>query len=408
MHSKNVADRTRLAEIDLQLTSQPEECAASVALQIERIFVKERLDAYKYPVATLPNEIVSEIFIHFLPPYPLCPPLVGPFSPTHLTHICRHWRDIALSTPKLWRAMNLYQRMTIISPDLPDVWAHRARTLPLSIRMIGHDTKTAKRLLAAVFRYKARWEYIHLEVRATSSRLPPVEGSMPLLRQLYLNSGPIRTSHLNFSSAPKLQTVIMDFNVAHDSKLILPFAQLRTLGLMWMDLSVARKFLAAAAANLVECELDISPELEGTRMDVISLPRVEHLRLNDVHENGEIGDCLQYFELQNLRCLDVAEVFMGNNPVDSLQKLIERSNGCPHLHTVCVRTRLMADYLFRQAFPKIEFLFDDNSDGDRDGPYCWKDIEDEIDYTSGDETWYDEFWHEMWVSDQERTKRIQS
>ncbi|KAK7027863.1 hypothetical protein R3P38DRAFT_3191056 [Favolaschia claudopus] len=68
MHSKNVADRTRLAEIDLQLTSQPEECEASVALQIERIFVKERLDAYKYPVATLPNEIVSEIFIHFLPP----------------------------------------------------------------------------------------------------------------------------------------------------------------------------------------------------------------------------------------------------------------------------------------------------------------------------------------------------
>ncbi|KAJ7641164.1 hypothetical protein FB45DRAFT_712335, partial [Roridomyces roridus] len=57
------------------------------------------------PVLTLPNEITSEIFVHFLPPYPVCPPMTGLDSPTSLTHICRQWREIALATPKLWRAI---------------------------------------------------------------------------------------------------------------------------------------------------------------------------------------------------------------------------------------------------------------------------------------------------------------
>ncbi|KAJ6504124.1 hypothetical protein C8R47DRAFT_177927 [Mycena vitilis] len=56
-------------------------------------------------IPTLPNEITSEIFLHFLPVYPRCPPLTGNLSPTCLTHICRRWREIALTTPALWRAM---------------------------------------------------------------------------------------------------------------------------------------------------------------------------------------------------------------------------------------------------------------------------------------------------------------
>ncbi|KAJ7020267.1 hypothetical protein C8F04DRAFT_909373, partial [Mycena alexandri] len=69
--------------------------------------VQEELDSYKYPVLTLPTEIICEIFIHFLPVYPECPPPAGILSPTNLTQICRQWRDIALAIPTLWRAMRL-------------------------------------------------------------------------------------------------------------------------------------------------------------------------------------------------------------------------------------------------------------------------------------------------------------
>ncbi|KAJ7834594.1 hypothetical protein B0H13DRAFT_1467448, partial [Mycena leptocephala] len=72
------------------------------ALRNEKALLQHRLDSYKYPVLTLPNEIVSEIFIHFLPIYPFCPPLTGILSPNLLTQICRRWREIALATPGLW------------------------------------------------------------------------------------------------------------------------------------------------------------------------------------------------------------------------------------------------------------------------------------------------------------------
>jgi hypothetical protein len=65
--------------------------------------VQKRLDSIQYPVLSLPNEITTEIFINFLPIYPLRPPLVGNLSPTTMTHVFREWREIALATPMLWR-----------------------------------------------------------------------------------------------------------------------------------------------------------------------------------------------------------------------------------------------------------------------------------------------------------------
>ncbi|KAJ7917678.1 hypothetical protein B0H13DRAFT_2657737, partial [Mycena leptocephala] len=62
------ADRSRVADISAQILDLERSISA---LRIEKTQAQERLDSYKYPVLTLPNEIVSEIFIHFLPPYPL-------------------------------------------------------------------------------------------------------------------------------------------------------------------------------------------------------------------------------------------------------------------------------------------------------------------------------------------------
>jgi hypothetical protein len=80
------ADRVRVAEIEAQILNS--ECSPS-ALRIEQAQAKQRLDSYKFPVLTLPNEIVSEIFLHFIPAYPRSPPLAGILSPTCLTYICR-------------------------------------------------------------------------------------------------------------------------------------------------------------------------------------------------------------------------------------------------------------------------------------------------------------------------------
>ncbi|KAJ6562466.1 hypothetical protein B0H19DRAFT_1144629 [Mycena capillaripes] len=92
------AHRARVADLEAKILDLERSLSA---LRTEKLQVQQRLDSYKYPALTLPNEIVSEIFIHFLPIYPLCPPLTGTLSPTALTQICRQWREIALSTPAL-------------------------------------------------------------------------------------------------------------------------------------------------------------------------------------------------------------------------------------------------------------------------------------------------------------------
>ncbi|KAJ6452729.1 hypothetical protein C8R47DRAFT_1061570 [Mycena vitilis] len=98
------ADRERITALNAHIL----ELEASIkSLKAERKTVQARLDAYRYPVSTLPNEIMSEIFIHFLPVYPKCPPQTGRLSPYLLCQICRKWRNIAFATPALWRAISI-------------------------------------------------------------------------------------------------------------------------------------------------------------------------------------------------------------------------------------------------------------------------------------------------------------
>jgi hypothetical protein len=90
------AVRSRITDIDTQILGLERSLSA---LRTERALERETLDSYKYPVLiAVPTEIISEIFIQFLPIYPLCPLSTGILSPTVLTQICRKWREIALDT----------------------------------------------------------------------------------------------------------------------------------------------------------------------------------------------------------------------------------------------------------------------------------------------------------------------
>ncbi len=77
-------DRARIAHLDAKISELE---SALKSLKAERQLAQHRLDAYTYPVLTLPNEIVSEIFVHFLPLYPNCAPLIGSRSPYQLCQI---------------------------------------------------------------------------------------------------------------------------------------------------------------------------------------------------------------------------------------------------------------------------------------------------------------------------------
>ncbi|KAJ7802702.1 hypothetical protein B0H14DRAFT_2528285 [Mycena olivaceomarginata] len=122
------ADRSDLADSKAKI----------MVLQRHIRLLRQRLDAHKYNVLSLPNEIISEIFIHFLPVYPLCPPLFGVFSPYALTQICRKWKEIALSTPSLWRALSIWNignDAVECQVEMVESWLRKSGSLPLSIQM---------------------------------------------------------------------------------------------------------------------------------------------------------------------------------------------------------------------------------------------------------------------------------
>ncbi|KAJ7257110.1 hypothetical protein C8J57DRAFT_555752 [Mycena rebaudengoi] len=86
------------------------------ALALERSLVSPHTEAQtlhlpsdnSYPILTLPIDITVEIFSNFLPVYPERPPIAGLYSPELLVQVCRNWCEIALDTPWLWRAFQIY------------------------------------------------------------------------------------------------------------------------------------------------------------------------------------------------------------------------------------------------------------------------------------------------------------
>ncbi|KAF8214055.1 hypothetical protein K438DRAFT_1563557, partial [Mycena galopus ATCC 62051] len=55
-----------------------------------------------YPVLSLPPEITSEIFIRCLPSDRKLGAVKVDEAPLLIMHICRAWRQIAISLPALW------------------------------------------------------------------------------------------------------------------------------------------------------------------------------------------------------------------------------------------------------------------------------------------------------------------
>ncbi|KAJ7187860.1 hypothetical protein C8R46DRAFT_3088 [Mycena filopes] len=353
------ADRRRIAEIDAQISEL--ETALS-DLRAKKAFAQERLDSYKYPVLTLPPEIVSEIFTHFLPTYPDRPYLTGGLSPRRLTHICRAWRDIALGTPSLWRAMILHREGAMIlhpeGDDIPlaqlarelDIWARRSGRCPMAVEFeFLPDTQlSAEVLLTSIAAQSARLEYLVLYLEDTDS-LHPFSGPMPRLRHLDLNfEDDESTPVLVFSEAPLLRTALLTFNPA---KVGLPWAQLTSLTLRYVYPSECSPVLEQSP-NLIFCHLHLISDDDNPNFPDITLRSLTSLKL----EEDPITDYLNTLTVPSLRCLDLTEDFLGSDPLRYLASFISKS-GCKLQELIMSERHGISRNAYREAFPSINFSF---------------------------------------------------
>ncbi|KAJ7753075.1 hypothetical protein DFH07DRAFT_824530 [Mycena maculata] len=335
-------------------------------LRIAEKVIQEQLQSYRYPVMTLPNEITAEIFTQFLPPYPLCPPATGPSSPTLFTHVCRKWRDVALTTPSLWRAikvsfwddrwrrfeggpgvLNLEQKINLVKS-----WLSRSGSCPLSIQMdVTRFIIPPHEFLAELYLHRTRWEYVDFVLPRVYNTF--LRGPMPSLRALNLDIrgheavGTTGTG-LTTRDVPRLRAVTLVSLFAID----LPWAQLTSLTLRagspdWFD-------ILAQCVNLIECELAFF--FVPSQVPGIKLGSLESLTLRRLYQHGMMPrPSLDIFTLPALRALQVPDACLGFEPIPTLASFISRS-GCDLEEVRIDGVEVERRSLYRQSFPAVPVL----------------------------------------------------
>jgi hypothetical protein len=320
--------------------------------------LESQRDAHGYPILTVPPEIISEIFLNFLPIYPECPPNFGIYSPLLLCRICRQWREIAVSTPTLWRAIRM-DVLRITSDEnlraqlqLLETWLSRSGECPISLRLSGTKfwaSPFLPRILHAVLRHCRQWE--HVELCVPFDHLYRIRGDMPLLRYLKLDTDslPLRNPPMTlFNRAPQLKDVVL--GVWDPSFMHLPWQQLTHLSTRYFFLAECVDVIRTAV-NLVRCTFGICYFHEPISIPVLPVHR--HLRslILRVGEGHDPDDRVwQLLNNLTLPALRTFEVYESGVTVDTLKDLISRSQ-CTLEELDINRSSMQIAY--REALPSI-------------------------------------------------------
>ncbi|KAJ7161183.1 hypothetical protein C8R46DRAFT_1353801 [Mycena filopes] len=347
------ADRALFAAITAEISTLERNLSL---LRADHLQIQQ-LDSYKYPVLTLPNEIVSEIFLQSIPPSPDFPPLTGPCSPTILTQICRHWREITITTPALWRAISIYidrSSLTALEDRTARSWLDRSRCLPLRIKMNDNGWSGLILQCATVIEQCPRWE--HVQVHLCGATLQNFGGPMPLLCHLHVELGeghPVLDAPA-FPDVPLLRSAILDEFAA--LRISLPWSQLTSLTLRHCLLSTSSPILQHAS-NLIHCGLNLLHDglinhVEPNK----TLPHLRSLTLS-IYPGSRY---LETFTVPALTTLYITESLLLPDPVASLTSFIQNSR-C-QLEEVCImNSSSTTRTTCTEAFPSVRFL----SNGDK-------------------------------------------
>ncbi|KAJ7280994.1 hypothetical protein C8J57DRAFT_1300619 [Mycena rebaudengoi] len=345
--------RGRISELDAR------NLTLDAAVELERQDLQTHLGEYKCPVLTLPAEITSEIFVHFLPPYPERPPTTGLSSPEFFGQICRTWREISLGTPRLWRAIQLCpeEELQTRALDLLKTWLLRSKDCPLSI-CLEYDPYSPNMgvipFVEAILAHAERWEYINLEMPFNPRVLNLIaSGSdfpLPLLRSVTLRHCALSRDVPEappslFGIAPKLKKVTLS-SLSLGPAIELPWSQLTTISIQSLrEAQCVEIFQQAAALAEFRCDR-VFRDGDEDPSPVAPLRSLKSLAL----ECRFLLDRLTTPALQHLSISD-SRSWVASQLIDKVNALILRSR-CTLVSLRITRT-IESAAPYRAAFPLI-------------------------------------------------------
>ncbi|KAG1737623.1 hypothetical protein EDB19DRAFT_2025597 [Suillus lakei] len=217
---------------------------------------RARIAKTAYHVGKLPVEILAEIF-----------GLVVAADHTEilkLSHVCKHWRGIAIETPSLWQTL-------VVSKNRPTrkvrLWMERART-QISDLSFHHNIS------------EIDWPSILLELSSLSwcnLRSLAASGSLfsrlyGLLHQLSKTEAISRLEHLDVTGCPGFERFLPDFEDSHlDTLKVANFTP--SMGGLWSRVHRLKTMTIEAGWLEILLALTANPLLENLVLsDLVSIP----------------------------------------------------------------------------------------------------------------------------------------
>ncbi|KAL0060273.1 hypothetical protein AAF712_012936 [Marasmius tenuissimus] len=185
------------------------------------------------PSRRLPRELWGEVFVHCLPEKHL-PVRSTTEAPLLLTTVCRSWREIALSTPRLWNSIHLFlptsteYRHSAFSFMLKgrqeglSLWLERSGSLPLQIslamnplpatadaRVLQYNCSGLVKVIASYCRRLMTLSLCHIHPQILDPLRHLSAEDLPLLRRFYEFGSPVDGSlyAVGHSQTPLLQVI---------------------------------------------------------------------------------------------------------------------------------------------------------------------------------------------------------
>jgi len=235
-------------------------------------------------------------------------------APLLLTHICRAWRQVAISTPALWTTF--YADETISLPRLPeiaDTWFERARKCSLSVKIDGFLTSIDDMTTLETLRRHSR-EILSLELYMEMGDLermsthPPLD--LPLLRKLSIWLFDKESEEHDpmgmFTNVPLLHEVML--TEVPPSFVLLPWQQLTKFTGACYSLGECLKALHLMS-NLIDCAFSIVDPYDEDGFEVFSHPNIQHFTLGPSEFPSNSGafnaQVFQFLTLPVLRSLQI-------------------------------------------------------------------------------------------------------
>ncbi|KAJ7253552.1 hypothetical protein C8J57DRAFT_1722440 [Mycena rebaudengoi] len=289
------------------------------------------------PARRLPDDVVREIFVASLPTHGNRNCAISAREPPLLLcAISRSWRNLALSTPRIWASIHIVapsndkiERMV----QTVNTWLGRSGVLPLSISLTVSRSiwppPDASSLLTALIHYSLRWKHIRFllppyQLEPLSSLSPE---DVPILEEAIVDGSTIEAVDLTIVS-PSLAFLRATslWSVSLNAALISPTTPIRleflrhlsfeNVGGTHFHITPNSTLEVLRRCTLLEtCAILILGDLDGSS----TLPcRLEHLRNLRVSCAG--NGVTRFFEslvLPNLRRLE----YTGSRGLDFLPLL---------------------------------------------------------------------------------------